>query len=1241
MSTYNLIQDGESGLSVRTTLNQLLTAANTGFTGVYYQINTNTFPSNANSGDVLLITQDGTSGSTVSQEWIYNGSGWTPISTSSTEVYYRLSGATFPTGSTTGDFTFITNDGTSGGTVTQQYIYDGLQWKDFTITGGTGSCVSLPIYQQFGNQSSFLLAYEPLGAITVFNNGVQLPSSGYTLSGNSVTINPSITNLDIRVLYFYTVCDVPSGTSGTSGVAGPTGPSGTSGTSGAAGDTGTSGTSGIGFNFLGEWLDINAYGVNDVVRYGNPYRVYTATENVGINESTPDVNPKWSLMVVSGINGTSGSSGTSGVGTAGTSGTAGTAGTSGRNATNDPTYFEAFTGITQGRAVRLGQNGKIYPMDFVGVENQPIIGIAQTSGSTGSLVGVILEGGLSTVTSGLTPSYNYYADTNGSISLTGATYVGTALSGSTLQVWFGNPNGVETPSLSIIDNSITDPDNITAIGRYIVPASGNTGVFVGESNDYADYNGTSFTFTVPTNNDKAVITTGPNAGNVYIFSTGATSGWTLSSQSSVLSTSNWASGSSYKQFDLVIYQNFLYQANGDIPANTAFTPGTSGATWKAINNGVIPEYSSVYPTSGSTTNSSTFADLPGSTLTLPSAGTYRVYYNMTTTANVDNNATIFTITNSSNTIYDGSNSVGSKISGVFFASMATQEIVITVNAATTIKMRWRTNGTGISTLVNNANPSNSVFGYEKIAGFAPVVGQTTSSRSATLSATIPGGGTVGTDITGVTFSVGTIPLSNSGVWTLTAGVTYQIECSVAYDAGGTNQFQGDTFIQFVDATTNTPLPNQNGASTITPFFTTRGLSRDGYCIFQYTPSTNQTIKLRVTFQNNSGFVNAQTFINQLGTTNSSAFTGVISPTWNIGNTYPLGSMAVNQGVLYQANSLVPAGTAFTTGTSGSTWTQIGLLNGQVEYGNVYPTNGSSIGSTGTTFQDLPGSTLTLPSAGTYKVYYNVGVQSSTAGGNTSFVISDSSNVNYSGSAGNTKESAASTIAVMATQEIFLTITTPTTIKLRWKNNGTGTSNLINNDSTCNSVFGYEKIAGFLPVSYGVPNWTTVGTIQSVGISAGAASPTTPVAPTLPSNTTINTIMYKQLGTKTHSVRGSLAVPSATLTGNNVGTGDYLFTLPYGLQFDTSVIGQSVYTGDTLANSSILLMKVIPGSYASANNTTTYTQGWSVGIVPYSATQYRVVLPVYASGVRCFGSIWFQLVNNQLEEIDWQFDFQSL
>jgi hypothetical protein len=317
-------------------------------------------------------------------------------------------------------------------------------------------------------------------------------------------------------------------------------------------------------------------------------------------------------------------------------------------------------------------------------------------------------------------------------------------------------------------------------------------------------------------------------------------------------------------------------------------------------------------------------DLPGSTLNIPSAGTYRVYYNMSVTNTTVGGNTSFLITDSSNTAYNGSAGNTKESAGDTVAMMASQEIFITVTTPTSLKMRWKTNNTGTSTLVNNNTTSNSVFGYEKIAGFAPVVGQTSNYRSATLTATLNGSGSVTpVDFTGTTFSVGTIPLTSNGIWTLTAGVTYEIFGSITYDAGGTNQLQGDSFCQFVDATTNVPLVNQFGMSTVTPFFTGRGLMRNGVGTFEYTPSTNQTIKLRVTFQNNIGTLTAQTNIKQLGTTNTSAFTGVISPSWNISNSYPLGTMVTNNSILYQANSLIAAGTSFTIGTTGATWRQIG------------------------------------------------------------------------------------------------------------------------------------------------------------------------------------------------------------------------------------------------------------------------------------------------------------------------------
>ena len=94
-----------------------------------------------------------------------------------------------------------------------------------------------------------------------------------------------------------------SGTSGATGADGTSGEAGTSGTSGVSGVNGTSGIDGVGINFIGTWTINTAYGLNDVVRYGTPYRVYLAKEGVAIGEDTPDINSKWALLVTSGSNG--------------------------------------------------------------------------------------------------------------------------------------------------------------------------------------------------------------------------------------------------------------------------------------------------------------------------------------------------------------------------------------------------------------------------------------------------------------------------------------------------------------------------------------------------------------------------------------------------------------------------------------------------------------------------------------------------------------------------------------------------------------------------------------------------------------------------------------------------------------------------------------------------------------------------------------------------------------------------
>jgi hypothetical protein len=67
----------------------------------------------------------------------------------------------------------------------------------------------------------------------------------------------------------------------------------------------------------------------------------------------------------------------------------------------------------------------------------------------------------------------------------------------------------------VIDNTIADSSLVTLAGRYIVPTTGLSGAFVGQANKYADWNGVTWTFSNPNVNDKVIITTGTNAGNVF------------------------------------------------------------------------------------------------------------------------------------------------------------------------------------------------------------------------------------------------------------------------------------------------------------------------------------------------------------------------------------------------------------------------------------------------------------------------------------------------------------------------------------------------------------------------------------------------------------------------------------------------------------------------------------------------------------------------------------------------------
>jgi hypothetical protein len=128
-----------------------------------------------------------------------------------------------------------------------------------------------------------------------------------------------------------------------------------------------------------------------------------------------------------------------------------------------------------------------------------------------------------------------------------------------------------------------------------------------------------------------------------------------------------------------------------------------------------------------------------------------------------------------------------------------------------------------------------------------------------------------------------------------------------------------------------------------------------------------------------------------------------------------------------------------------------------------------------------------------------------------------------------------------------------------------------------------------------PNWTSAGTIQSVGWGATTTAPTIGAA-------TVNDYSYKQLGAKTWKCQLTYSA-GGSRAGVNIGSGDYLFTLPNGLQFNTSIPGQVTYTGDVGTSSWIW-----PGLWlsSSSGSITNLNQGGSLYVVPYSNTQFRLI-----------------------------------
>jgi hypothetical protein len=296
--------------------------------------------------------------------------------------------------------------------------------------------------------------------------------------------------------------------------------------------------------------------------------------------------------------------------------------------------------------------------------------------------------------------------------------------------------------------------------------------------------------------------------------------------------------------------------------NARFISNGTNVIMESVDNGVVSEKGFTALPASVSNATNTVADITGLTFTLPSAGEWRLVYNIQTDQTTTDGGIVF-ITDSSNVEVANSRK---QRGGNTTVQILNAEVFVTTTGAATYKMRFQNGGGGTFTVTQSANVDSSVL-WEKIGGYLPIIGQTVEyvnvSRSADVSVTAN---------TAVPFNVidaGNIPMTN-GVFTLTVGKTYKLEGSVRIlPSSATESFS----FQWRNITNNVLIGNagitRNGAAGAA------SNSEQSTAVAVISPTTNITVRLEniattETLNSSSSYA----YIQQIGSTATTV------PTWN-------------------------------------------------------------------------------------------------------------------------------------------------------------------------------------------------------------------------------------------------------------------------------------------------------------------------------------------------------------------------
>ena len=143
-----------------------------------------------------------------------------------------------------------------------------------------------------------------------------------------------------------------------------------------------------------------------------------------------------------------------------------------------------------------------------------------------------------------------------------------------------------------------------------------------------------------------------------------------------------------------------------------------------------------------------------------------------------------------------------------------------------------------------------------------------------------------------------------------------------------------------------------------------------------------------------------------------------------------------------------------------------------------------------------------------------------------------------------------------------------------------------------SLVGANQAVPVVPMS-----WVYAGTNKSVGLGATTTAP-------IPGTTSVDAVYYRQLDVKEWEVS---YIFSATGNWANVGNGDYLFTLPNSLRFDTTLPFQPVFQGFVQQAANVNIFYTLKGpcsgstSFSNSGNASFYN---TPGVIIWDATRWR-------------------------------------